>query len=809
MGPKNQPANQQQADGKQAAKVRVDQSQNQDGTSQTDNGKAGQPSNPNENEITNQAEAVQPAESSTVDDLLLHTIGSIDPASPYRYLITVNPLGGSIRRIELNFRQPGKKSFKYRDLEDTSGYLGCLDCLDTPQGCLVRAVGNGTPADNAVAADVSGGIKAGDLLVAFDGQRIISAADFERLLKTTKSGQKIELSVNRLASRKVPVADLGKGKEIKFSVELIRKPIELLRPEHNEYMPDKTFPESFLVSLLKPMTVQDLVWPELDQRATNQPWQVNLLNESEIEVSYKLDPDKLRAMGFEPLTIVKRYRLPKVEETQRNLLNARTFHFELDVEVINESDQKQSVTMELDGPTGANTETWWYTQKIHGRSTAIGYSAGARDVIGSTQYEQFIFLGCPEIATGAAAANKYPQYICSPHLNAAEARQLNFVGVDTQYFNISLIPKTEGRRPLEVNSVTAYPNGGIVARDTKYHRLTDCTFQLFKTINLDGKARYQQTFEIFAGPKESVVLPQYGLDDTRTFGWFAWLSKPLLGILHFFYWITGSFSYGIAIVLLTVLVRSLMIPISHKAAVNAQMMQLLQPQMQEIREKFKDSPEKQGLATRELFRKYRYNPLSGCFLGLLQLPIFLGLYRGLSVDIALRDQPLVSGMKWCNNLSGPDQLLHWADWMPLSDKLSFFGPYLNVLPLITVALFLVQQKMFMPPPTDDQQRLMQKMMTFMMIFMGFLFFKVASGLCIYFITSSVWGILERKLLPKPTIDLEKFQPADDKSASGGLIAKIMAMQEKSRAPQQDREAEMAERKQKNADRKKRLKKRET
>ena len=76
------------------------------------------------------------------------------------------------------------------------------------------------------------------------------------------------------------------------------------------------------------------------------------------------------------------------------------------------------------------------------------------------------------------------------------------------------------------------------------------------------------------------------------------------------------------------------------------------------------------------------------------------------------------------------------------------GPYLNILPLLTIGLFIWQQKMFMPPPADEQAAMQQKMMQYMMIFMGVMFFKVASGLCVYFIASSLWGICERKLLPK-------------------------------------------------------------
>jgi YidC/Oxa1 family membrane protein insertase len=80
--------------------------------------------------------------------------------------------------------------------------------------------------------------------------------------------------------------------------------------------------------------------------------------------------------------------------------------------------------------------------------------------------------------------------------------------------------------------------------------------------------------------------------------------------------------------------------------------------------------------------------------------------------------------------------------------LGYLGPYFNVLPVLAVTLMLVQQKMMTPPPTDEQQATQQKMMKFMMIFIGIMFYKVAAGLCIYFTASSLWGLAERKLLPK-------------------------------------------------------------
>jgi YidC/Oxa1 family membrane protein insertase len=91
-------------------------------------------------------------------------------------------------------------------------------------------------------------------------------------------------------------------------------------------------------------------------------------------------------------------------------------------------------------------------------------------------------------------------------------------------------------------------------------------------------------------------------------------------------------------------------------------------------------------------------------------------------------------------------LLDWSSFMP-SAVVGYLGPYLNVLPMVTVALYLWQQKLFTPPPANEQAEMQQKMMKYMMVFFGFLFYRVPSGLCLYFIASSLWGIAERKLIP--------------------------------------------------------------
>src|SRR4029078_7832867 len=103
-------------------------------------------------------------------------------------------------------------------------------------------------------------------------------------------------------------------------------------------------------------------------------------------------------------------------------------------------------------------------------------------------------------------------------------------------------------------------------------------------------------------------------------------------------------------------------------------------------------------------------------------------------------------------LAAPDMLWNWTSVMPeaITHGQSIFGlgPYLNIFPIVTVSIMLVTQKMSMPPPANEQAEMQQKMMKYMMIFFALMFYKVAAGLCLYLIVSSLWGIAERKLLPK-------------------------------------------------------------
>ncbi len=239
---------------------------------------------------------------------------------------------------------------------------------------------------------------------------------------------------------------------------------------------------------------------------------------------------------------------------------------------------------------------------------------------------------------------------------------------------------------------------------------------------------------------------------------------------------------GISIILLTILVRLAMFPIGRKQALMSIKMQALAPKLKEVQEKFKDNPQAKQQAVMELYRKHGVNPFGSCWVMLLQMPIFMGLYYSLQESIHFR----LTSFLWIPSLAAPDMLIWWGENIPIiSDPANhggllgifYLGPYFNLLPIIAISLMVVHQKLFTPPPTDEQQAAQMKMMKYMMIFMGVMFYRVAAGLALYFIISSAWGLAERRLLPKSQTG---EQPAAAEAKPARAAAKSKARPEKAR-----------------------------
>lgn len=626
------------------------------------------------------------------------TFGSLDPNSQYVMLVTADSRGGSIPRIELN-------NPRFRDLEDSSGYLGHLELADVVDGgCRIRAVGPGTPA--AIA-----GLLEGDVVQTFNGAAVRDADEFERLRKQFRPGDEVVLGVER------------QGAARDATIMLVRRPMEVVRPESDD-------PASYLLSLesvdgLK-RAKDDEELPGVALRTGN--WRVTDAGEDGVAFAYDLPK-----LG---LSVAKRFKLAKVPDEQRDDPAVRAFHLKFDVE-ISSTDGKphQNVVYRLDGPTGLPTEGAWFAYKV-----SSGWSSLAlRDVAAAFRYPTGVSF---RMVSGLKVADDEVEEIWT-------GRPLVFLGVDAQYFASVLIPEKPDEETMWFAESMPIRVGDVPADKKLKKTVNVSTRATSEPFVVDDQRPLRHSFEIFNGPKRPALLANYGLGDLVDYGWFSPVASVMLAILHAFYAVIPN--YGVAIILLTVLVRSLMFPISRRQALNAQKMQELQPEMKRIAEKYKNDFEKRAKEQQELFKKHGYSPLSGCLPMFLQLPIFIGLYRSLAVDVELRQAPLFGeSIRWCSNLAAPDMFWHWEPYLPafIAGPTGFLGPYLNILPIVTVGLFIWQQKMFMPPPADEQAALQMKMMRWMMVFFGIMMFNVASGLCLYFIASSLWSIAERKLLPK-------------------------------------------------------------
>ncbi|GAB4160301.1 MAG: hypothetical protein Tsb009_37640 [Planctomycetaceae bacterium] len=312
-------------------------------------------------------------------------------------------------------------------------------------------------------------------------------------------------------------------------------------------------------------------------------------------------------------------------------------------------------------------------------------------------------------------------------------RPLRFIGIDTQYFAALLIP---GGDQLK-SPYTKLAEASVVEEATKAEH-SDITLELqSQDLELAAGGKVAHTYTLYCGPKRKELLKTYGATEAIKYGWFGIIAQGMLWLLTLFHDYM-FIPYGFAIICLTVVVRGAMFPLSLKQAKSAQKMKELQPKIAELKKKYGDDREKMARAQMELFQKHGYNPFAGCLPIFLQLPIFIGLYQALSNAVDLRLAPFP--FTWIKNLAAPDALFR------LPFRLPFLGQDFNLLPLITMTLFIVQQKLFMPPPADEQQAMQQKMMSWMSVIFGFIFYRVPAGLCIYFIASSLWGIGERKLL---------------------------------------------------------------
>lgn len=283
--------------------------------------------------------------------------------------------------------------------------------------------------------------------------------------------------------------------------------------------------------------------------------------------------------------------------------------------------------------------------------------------------------------------------------------QVDLLSLGTQFFSTAI-----------VDTSTIKPNAVVFsspADKTVTARLDYEFSKEFKSFHI------AQTY--FSGPKDDVILKSVdkNMIDVINFGWLKVLSVPILALLKFFYSISGN--YGIAIILLTLLMRMFVFPIAYRGYKSMDKMQKIQVPLKAIREKYKDDKDKINSETMALMKREGVNPVGGCLPMLLQLPIFFAFYRMLSESIVMYQSPFAL---WITDLSLKDQFY--------------------VLPVLMGITMFIQQKL--TPTTMEPMQ--QKIMLFMPLMFSVFMFSLPSALTLYIFVSTLFGVLQQYIFTK-------------------------------------------------------------
>jgi len=277
---------------------------------------------------------------------------------------------------------------------------------------------------------------------------------------------------------------------------------------------------------------------------------------------------------------------------------------------------------------------------------------------------------------------------------------INWIGYTSKYFLAAIMPQ-ETTAVSNMAGVIEKPKATIVETGMK----------------MEGAGN----FRVFIGPKEFDYLKKFNLqlDKSVDFGWFGIIARPLVQLLKFFN--RYLHNYGLAIILVTILIKLVFYPLSQKSYQSMSKMKAVQPKVAKMKEKFKDDKARQQKEMVDLYRTYKVNPFGGCLPIVVQIPVFFGLYRGLMVAIELRHSPF---FWWIQDLAAKD-------------------PY-YITPILMGVTMLLQQKM--SPTTGDAMQ--AKMMLFMPIIFTFMFLNFPAGLVLYWLVNNILSIAQQYMVMK-------------------------------------------------------------
>jgi YidC/Oxa1 family membrane protein insertase len=317
---------------------------------------------------------------------------------------------------------------------------------------------------------------------------------------------------------------------------------------------------------------------------------------------------------------------------------------------------------------------------------------------------RYTFVGPAVLDDGKVHTYKVEDLEEKPVQHGAEAVWTLF---ERKYFMLAAVPLADAGERYRIDKVGETVVNSIVSAE--------------RVLNPGEGAQFD--YLLYFGPRDLEILKNidHQLEKAIDFGFFGVIARPLLVVLKFFYQYVGN--YGLAIILLTFIIKMLFWPLTQKSYQSMKGMQNLQPQMQKIREKFKTDKERMNREIMELYKNNRVNPMGGCLPMVVQIPVFFALYKVLLGTIELRHSPFIF---WIQDLSAKD-------------------PY-YITPIIMGVTMFVQQKM--SPSTMDPNQ--AKIFMFMPIIFTFMFLNFPSGLVLYWMVNNLLTILQQWFVNRQT-----------------------------------------------------------
>ncbi len=349
-------------------------------------------------------------------------------------------------------------------------------------------------------------------------------------------------------------------------------------------------------------------------------------------------------------------------------------------------------------------------------------------------------------------------------LKSESTKPVEFAGVTNQFFATVIRPKE-----ASVTEVWAKKTDVNLTPEAKPVTSVRAGIQL-PTATLAPSELKTISYNIFVGPKHNPLLRKMednwgdGWGDVMQYGWFSIVSRTLNYILNSYHSLLDkvavNWSWGLAVIFLTITVRLCIWPLHAKSTHTMKKMSKLQPKMAEIKEKYADDPNKINTETMGLYKKYGINPLGGCLPMFIQIPVFFGFYRMLQYAVELRGHSFL----WIHDLSQPDTLTHLAFLNNLP---------LNILPIIMAITSFLQMRM--TPKTGDATQ--QKIMMFMPFMFFFFCYNFASALALYWTTQNIFSIGQTWLMNKiPEPELKARTTGEKQSWAQRMVARQAEME---------------------------------